>query len=81
MNETSVQLLKSECVKRFTSCSQDCSFPVEPVTVRQNLLVSQENAESCKSDVPLPGGGPGGDSTFLPWFLDPPASPISRPFV
>lgn len=79
--ETSAQMLKFECVNRFASLSQDCPFPVEPVPVRQNPLVSQEKAESCKSDVPLPGGGPAGDSTLLPGFLDPAASPISRPFV
>ncbi len=58
------------------------------VSVRQSLLVSQENTESCKSDISLPGGGPGRIagrfhlSHIAPWsgwlLL---ASPISLPFV
>lgn len=55
------------------------------VRVRHRVPVSQENAESCKSDVSPRGGGPGGRfhlSHIAPWstwlLL---ASPISLPFV
>lgn len=56
-------------------------IPSKTSNSASEALGSQENAESYKSDVPLPGGGPGGDSTFLTWVLDPAASPISQPFV
>ena len=58
------------------------------VWVRQSLLVSQANAESCKSDISLPGGGPRRISgrfhlshiaPWSTWLLL--ASPISLPFV
>lgn len=56
--------------------------------VRQSLLVSQENTESCKSEISFPGGGPrrlagrfhlSHIAPWSTWLLL--ASPISLPFV
>lgn len=89
----------SDCFLRNSKMSESILLPsaIFPLNlymslccmwVRQSLCVSQENVESCKSDISLPGGGPrrifgrfhlSHIAPWSTWLLL--ASPISLPFV